>query len=137
MLSGMALGTLLALFTDLPYEVRLLWIAAASAVGLLAGVVYGPPTDHERLQRFIDRVAPIGWWPHSPHHSTVSWRLLTMAARRWAALVVGTLLLLVAGHQFLLVGRWLLSGITGLIALGCFYVGITEQESRHRVKMEC
>ena len=136
MLGGMCVGTLLTLFTDLPYEVRLLWIAAASAVGLLAGIVWGPLTDPECLQRFIDKVAPIGWWPYSPHHSMASWRILAMAAGRWAALVAGTLLLLVAGHQLLFFGRWLLSGVTGLVALGCFCVGITGQEYGHGVETE-
>jgi hypothetical protein len=60
-----------------------------------------------------------------------------MAFGRWAALVAGTLLLLVAGHQLLFFGRWLLSGVTGLVALGCFWIGITGQESGHGVKTEC
>lgn len=137
MLGGMGAGTLLALCTRLPYEVRLLWIAAASAVGLLAGVIWGPPTDHECLQRFMDKVVPIGWWPYSPHRTPASWRMLAMAAGRWAALVAGTLLLLVAGHQFLFFGRWLLASVIGLAALGCFWVGITGQESGHGVKTEC
>jgi SSS family solute:Na+ symporter len=125
MIGGLCVGTLLALGTDLPYEIRLIWVAAASLVGLFTGIGLGPPTDPECLHRFIDRVAPLGLWPSNPVHASAPCRALATAVVRWAAVVAGTLLLLVAGQQLLFVGRWLLPLIAGLGALGLMWVGIT------------
>ena len=63
MLAGLSVGTTLALLTDTPYEVRLIWVTAASLIGLVAGMRLGPPTDAGHLQRFVDTVQPFGVWP--------------------------------------------------------------------------
>jgi Na+/proline symporter len=121
MLSGMLAGTLLALLTDLPYEIRLLWIAAASASGLVVGMFAGPQTDPECLHRFVAQVRPLGRWPQS---QTVTHGRVLATLLRWAAVVAGTLLLLIAGHQMLFTGQWMWALGAGVAALGCLWGGI-------------
>jgi SSS family solute:Na+ symporter len=124
MLGGLCVGTLLTLYTDLPYEIRLIWVATASLIGLLTGIVLGPSTDPECLHRFVDQVSPLGVWPHNPMRTSKHVWELAMAIGRWVVVVAGTLLLLIAGHQFLFVGRWIFSLIAGMMALGLLWVGI-------------
>jgi solute:Na+ symporter, SSS family len=121
MLSGMLAGTLLALLTELPYEIRLLWIAAASASGLVVGIFAGPRTDPECLHRFVAQVQPLGRWPQS---QTVTRGRVLATLLRWAAVVAGTILLLIAGHQVLFMGQWMWALGAGVAALGCLRVGI-------------
>jgi Na+/proline symporter len=121
MLSGMLAGTLLALRTDLPYEIRLLWIAAASASGLVVGMFAGPQTDPECLHRFVAQVRPLGRWPQS---QTVTHGRVLATLLRWAAVVAGTMLLLIAGHQVLFTGQWMWAFGAGVAALGCLWGGI-------------
>jgi Na+/proline symporter len=121
MLSGMLAGTLLALLTDLPYEIRLLWIAAASASGLVVGMCVGPRTDPECLHRFVAQVQPLGRWPQS---QTVTHGRVLATLLRWAAVVAGTMLLLVAGYQVLFTGQWMWALGAGVVALGCLRGGI-------------
>jgi hypothetical protein len=121
MLSGMLAGTLLALRTDLPYEIRLLWIAAASASGLVVGMFAGPRTDPECLHRFVAQVRPLGRWPQS---QTVTHGRVLATLLRWAAVVAGTMLLLIAGHQVLFTGQWMWAFGAGVAALGCLWGGI-------------
>ena len=121
MLSGMLAGTLLALRTDLPYEIRLLWIAAASASGLVVGMFAGPRTDPECLHRFVAQVRPLGRWPQS---QTVTHGRVLATLLRWAAVVAGTMLLLIAGHQVLFTGQWMWALGAGVAALGCLWGGI-------------
>ncbi|PON16065.1 hypothetical protein C2W62_20465 [Candidatus Entotheonella serta] len=60
MCSGMMTGSALALWSPLPYELRLIAITTASAFGLLVGIVLGPPTAPAHLRQFVDRVQPLG-----------------------------------------------------------------------------
>ena len=122
MLAGTVVGTLIALSTDTPYEVRLLWIALASATGLVLGIVWGPATAPETLQRFAEVVQPLGAWPQRQGQEAprVGRRILV----RWAAVVAGTLGLLIAGHQWLFVGQWLYGSVIALAALGCLGLGM-------------
>jgi Na+/proline symporter len=121
MLSGMLAGTLLALLTDLPYEIRLLWIAAASAIGLVVGICAGPRTDPECLHRFVAQVRPLGRWPQA---QTVTYKRIVATLLRWVGVVTGTLLLLLAGHQVLFTGQWWWALGAGIAALGCLWGGI-------------
>ena len=121
MLSGMLAGTLLALLTDLPYEIRLLWIAAASASGLVVGMFAGPRTDPDCLHRFVAQIQPLGRWPQS---QTVTHGRVVATFLRWAAVVAGTILLLIAGHQVVFMGQWMWALGTGVAALVCLRVGI-------------
>lgn len=122
MFGGMVTGVGLALLTDLPYEVRLLWIASASAIGLFVGIWLGPQTSPGHLHRFIARVRPLGRWPASVGARPQSGGGLTLV--RWLSVVVGTLLFLLSGHQWLFFGNWLWGGSAVIVGLGCWWVGM-------------
>jgi Na+/proline symporter len=124
MLCGLGAGVLLAVCTDLPYEVRLIWVSAASLLGLLGGIVFGPATDPACVRHFVSTVAPLGCWPHHPHSTSEHrWASLT-AVMRWAAVVAGTLLLLLAGYRLLFVGQWLFALLAGIVALSILWIGV-------------
>lgn len=125
MLSGMMAGSALALWSPLPYELRLIGIAAASAIGLLGGIMLGPSTDRSHLQQFIDQVQPLGRWPMQARSGTASHQRFAQAFGRWAAIVIGTFLLLFTGHQWLFTGHWWQPITVGLLALACLWIGIT------------
>ncbi|ETW97901.1 MAG: hypothetical protein ETSY1_20865 [Candidatus Entotheonella factor] len=124
MLGGMLMGSALALWSPLPYEVRLIAIASASAIGLVGGILFGPPTDRTHLQRFVDQVQPLGHWPMHTPSSMASRHALTQACIGWAAIVAGTLLLLFSGHQLLFTAHWWPPVTVGLVALACLWFGI-------------
>ena len=127
MLAGLSVGTALAVFTDVPYETRLIWVAAASLTGLIAGMLLGPPTAPEKLRQFVETVQPSGVWPDArPWARTAAIRL----AGSWAALVGGVLLLLYVGHQGLFVGWQPRVVIAGAVALGLLYAGTAPRPSR-------
>ena len=120
MLAGLSVGTALTLLTDVPYEIRLIWVAAASLTGLLAGMFLGPPTEPEKLRQFVDTVQPFGAWPYArPSGGRAALRL----AGSWAAVVGGVLLLLFVGHQGLFKGWDPSVLVAGVVALGLLYAG--------------
>ena len=120
MLAGLSVGTALTLLTDVPYEIRLIWVAAASLTGLLAGMFLGPPTEPEKLRQFVDTVQPFGAWPYArPRGGRAALRL----AGSWAAVVGGVLLLLFVGHQGLFKGWHPSVLVAGVVALGLLYAG--------------
>ncbi len=119
MFAGMSVGCALTLWSPLPYEIRLVGIAIASATGLLAGSLLGPPTDRTHLQRFIEQVQPTGHWPMQP--ACQGW---IQAFSRWAAIVAGSFLLLFTGHQLLFTVQWVLPLTAGLFAVACLWGGI-------------
>ncbi len=125
MFSGMIAGSALAIWSPLPYELRLMAIAAASGIGLLVGIRFGPPTAEAHLRQFVDQVQPLGHWPMQSRSDRAMRRALTQSAGRWAAIVVGTFLLLFAGHQLLLTERWWQPMTAGLLALACLWLGTT------------
>ncbi len=124
MLAGMSVGCALALWSPLPYEMRLIGIAVASAIGLTVGSLFGPPTDRAHLQQFIGQVQPTGRWPMRQWSQETSRQVLVQTLSRWAAIVAGTFLLLFVGHQILFTGQWFQPLIAGLVALVCLWVGI-------------
>ena len=127
MLAGLSVGTVLALLTDVPYEIRLIWVATASSTGLLAGMLLGPPTEPQKLKHFVDTVQPFGAWPYArPGGGRTALRL----AGSWAAVVCGVLLLLYVGHQGLFVGWQPNVWIAGIIALGLLYAGTAPRPRR-------
>lgn len=127
MLAGLSVGTALAVFTGVPYEIRLIWVAAASLTGLIAGMLLGPPTAPEKLRQFVDTVQPSGVWLDArPRARRAAIRL----AGSWAALVGGVLLLLYVGHQGLFVGWQPRVVIAGAAALGLLYAGTAPRPSR-------
>ena len=127
MIAGLSVGTVLALLTDVPYEIRLIWVATASLTGLLAGMFLGPPTEPRKLKQFVDTVQPFGAWPYShPRGGRAALRL----AGSWAAVVGGVLLLLYVGHQGLFEGWQPSVWIAGVIALGLLYAGTAPRPRR-------
>ena len=127
MIAGLSVGTVLALLTDVPYEIRLIWVATASLTGLLAGMVLGPPTEPGKLKQFVDTVQPFGAWPYAhPRGGRAALRL----AGSWAAVVGGVLLLLYVGHQGLFEGWQPSVWIAGVIALGLLYAGTAPRPRR-------
>ena len=120
MLAGLSVGTGIALLTDTPYEIRLIWVTAASLTGLAMGMLLGPPTDAGHLKRFVNTVQPIGVWRGArPSGRRAAVRLIGC----WAAVVSGTLLLLFVGHQGLFSGWQPSVLVAGIAALGLLYVG--------------
>ena len=125
MLCGMITGSALALWSPLPYELRLIAIAAASGIGLVGGIRFGSPTEPTHLQRFADRVRPLGHWPMQSYANGAPHRALARAFGRWAAIVAGTFLLLFTGHQLLVAeGGWQ-PILAGVVALACLWFGMT------------
>ena len=120
MIGGIVAGILLTLLTDLPYEIRLLWIAATSAVGLLGGIILGPATDKSCLRRFVTRVQPLGCWPPDCQ-SRQGTKAFCKAMGYWVLVIAGTFSLLLAGHQFFFVGGWFLPICTATTALFCWW----------------
>jgi Na+/proline symporter len=125
MVSGLGVGALLALVTELPYEVRLIWVSVASLVGLLGGILLGSPTEAQHLRRFVETVRPLGRWPVTP--TLHARRVHTVVICRWLAVVAGTFLLLGAGHQLLFTEHWLVALLGGLVAVGLLWGGMTSR----------
>ena len=127
MIAGLSVGTVLALLTDVPYEIRLIWVATASLAGLLAGMFLGPPTEPWKLKQFVDTVQPFGAWPYAHPRGG---RAVLRLAGSWAAVVGGVLLLLYVGHQGLFEGWQPSVWIAGVIALGLLYAGTAPRPRR-------
>ncbi|MGQ4809260.1 Sodium/glucose cotransporter [Candidatus Entotheonellaceae bacterium PAL068K] len=125
MLSGLGVGIFLAVMTELPYELRLIWVSVASLLGLLGGIAWGPPTDSACLRHFVDQAAPLGLWPYPAKQASARRYMLAIALGRWGAVAGGSLLLLVAGQQGLFRGRWLFALVSGTVALACMWLGST------------
>ncbi|MEZ4585953.1 MAG: sodium:solute symporter family protein [Gemmatimonadales bacterium] len=98
-LAGLATATALILWSDAPYEVRLVWISAMSTVGLLAGIALGPTVDRSAVERFRAKVRPIGFWPGVPIERAAA--QLARATGRVAALALGVVAALWLGNQLL------------------------------------
>lgn len=99
---------------DWQFEVELLIIAGASLFGMAIGMTYGPATDDRVIAAFVADIEPIGFWPGRSRRK--GGREIAMRALRWAAVVTGTIALLVGTHRMLLLGEmavgiaWLCAG---------------------------
>lgn len=119
--ASLAAGSLLGFDAGLPYEARLVVTAAASWVGMVAGMLLGPPTDPDRLEHFQRVVRPPGFWPGvAPVHAL---RGLGARGIRWVALVAGVLGILTGTHRVLLLGRHASGGLMMVAGLGSFLWG--------------
>jgi hypothetical protein len=99
MAGGLVTAIVLVVFTEMPYESRLVWISAVSAAGMLVGLVSGPPTSPEALERFQRQVQPVGFWPGGRSRGRLGKALLLLAL--WVSIVAGVVLLLVAVRDLL------------------------------------
>lgn len=103
MIFGLGTAAVLLLGTDVAYEVRLVAISGASVVGLLAGVLVGPKTAAHKIEGFIQKVQPLGFWPgRAPKQAT---RQLLQVGFTWCALVIGVVAMLTAAHRLLFMSR--------------------------------
>ena len=127
MLAGLSVGTALALFTEISYEIRLIWVATASLTGLMAGMLLGPPTAPEKLRQFVEVVQPFGAWPYVRPRGGIAVLLL---AGSWVAVVSGALLLLYVGYHGLFRGWQPGVAVAGAVALGLLYAGTAPRPSR-------
>jgi len=98
-LTGLATAAALILWSNAPYEVRLVWISGMSVVGLLAGIALGPKPGPRAIERFTAQVKPIGFWPGvSVRRASAQ---LAGATGRVAALAFGVAMALWLGNQLL------------------------------------
>lgn len=120
-LGAMAVGLAAAIalgWVDWPFEVELLIIAAASLVGLAAGMLAGPSTDNAVVNAFVADIQPIGLWPGRTRREGS--KEIGARALRWLAVLGGVIALLAGVHRMLLLGEyvmglaWLAAGVAAL-----------------------
>jgi solute:Na+ symporter, SSS family len=100
---GLGAAAVLALATDLPYELRLIGTSAASAIGLLLGVALGPPTAAHQIRAFAEKVRPLGFWPR--RQSSDAAREMFAVVVAWSGLMLGVVGLMFALHRLLFLGQ--------------------------------
>lgn len=119
MAAGLAAAIVLVTLTEMPYELRLIWISSVSAAGMFVGLAAGPPTSPATLARFQRRVRPLGRWPDGADRNGLALGFVLLA--RWLAIVVGVVLLLVAVRDLLFfparTAAW------GVLILACVSLG--------------
>lgn len=113
MIAGLGIAAVLMLATEVSYELRLILISAASVVGLAFGMLFGPPTDSEVLERFVERVEPLGVWPE--RRSVRGAHELIRTVLRWLAVSLGTVALIGALHYTVLLGRYGVGALLGIL----------------------
>lgn len=84
------------LYLGQPYQLAIIVITLAAAVGTLVGAYLLPPTDPEVVESFYQRVRPAGVWPQG-----------TRFPGRELAVLVGAVTFVVCGLQL---GVWLVFG---------------------------
>ena len=102
MAAGLIAAAVLALGTELPYELRLIGISGASGAGMLAGILLGPATASDRVAHFVATVQPLGVWPGRQLGPAVG--EIARIAAQTLALAAGIIAVLAAGHQLLFAG---------------------------------
>lgn len=126
--AGFGTAAYLMFSTDVPYELRLVYVSAASAVGMLFGVALGPKTDPDTVSEFVKKVRPSGLWPD--RSLARGWAQLGTEVLRLLLLVTGILGTIAAVHQALFLGSWLwlLAGLGGLgiAAIGALTPRVTK-----------
>lgn len=114
-LCAMGAGLFVALIMGLAwahviYELRLVFISAASVVGLLIGIWLGPATDDKVLLQFVQLVKPRGFWPGQTLRTAAG--QVAVDSLRWFCMVAGVLSLVVAGWLALFNGAfWQATGL--------------------------
>ena len=115
---GLAVALALKFGTSMPYELRLIVITTASVAGMLLGIFLGPGPDEEKVEEFVERVDPDGWWPG---------RSLADGAAQiggqvgiWFAVCLGVVMMLAGSHRALLYASYTVGTLVaaaGLILL--------------------
>lgn len=101
MVCGVACAAFLQIWGLVAYELHLVFVSAASALGLIAAILLSSPEPEATLNRFYDRVQPLGFWPQR----AVPLRSMCGLSLRWLGLVCGVVALLWAGLQWLMFGQ--------------------------------
>ena len=101
---GLGLVVAFALgFTEIPFEIELVIISASSLAGMVAGMVFGPESDDETIQRFIDDVEPDGVWPDRPIAEGL--RQIVGRTAIWVGVAGGTIAVLAGLYQWILLAK--------------------------------
>lgn len=119
--AGLAVALYLTVTDALSYESGLIVISAASLVGMLAGIAFGPRTDPAVLDSFAAKVDPPGFWPGRPMNDAI--RSIATRAGRWALVVGGTVTLLFATHRLLLTDEVMAGIALGVFAVAALWAG--------------
>ncbi len=114
MIAGLGTAGVLAAFTEVPYELRLVYIALGSVAGTAGGMLIGSSTDKEQIWEFVEEAQPKGIWPHRTWQEGV--QQIGYDAMRLVAVVGGVITWLYAAHQSLFYDRWFVG--LGLAAVG-------------------
>lgn len=134
MASGLAAAVLLVTFTEQPYELRLVWIAAVSGAGMLLGMIAGPPTSKTTLRQFRLQVRPFGVWPGSDNRTRLA-ELLKLAGR-WFAIVGGVVTLLVAVRDLVFFSSRPAAWLLLVVACAALGWGLTRSRAGDRPHAE-
>jgi Na+/proline symporter len=121
--SGILTASVLAFFTDISYEFRLILTTFFSFLGVLIGVFWGEPTEAATLDDFIVKVNPIGFWPDRSFKQ--SFKELTIKLLQWFFICSGLILLLIAFHQFIFMGAFLYSMLLFFSGGSLIYLAIS------------
>jgi hypothetical protein len=128
---GIIAGSVFAFFTDTTYELRLIITSLFSLSGAFIGVYWGKPTDAATLSSFISKVQPIGFWPDRSFNQGL--KELFSRLMKWFFCCSGLILIILALHKFIFLGKLLLSAVfllTGGLLIYLAISGITKNKDR-------
>ena len=100
--AGILAGGILAFFTDISYEFRLILTTSSSFLGVIAGVYWGKPVEAATIKHFIEKVHPIGFWPD--RSLAQSLKELIVKLLQLLIICFGLILLLTAFHRLIFIG---------------------------------
>lgn len=64
--TALGLGLMVAIVVgnsdEASFHLQLVLVTAASVIGTLLGVRFGPPTEPEQIRKFVEKVRPLGYW---------------------------------------------------------------------------
>jgi Na+/proline symporter len=122
---GLGTALVLAVATDLAYEVSLVVTSAASLAGMVAGMILGPRTEPVVIARFTETVVPHGLWPDRPLRAGLA--QLGRALGRWLSFVGGTVAILVAIHRALFFGHVWLPAVLAMLGSSAMWLGARDR----------
>jgi Na+/proline symporter len=131
--SGILTGALLALFTDISYEFRLILTSFSSFLGVLVGVYWGKPNEEATLKDFITKVDPIGFWPDRPLKQSLE--ELLIKSLEWGLLCCGLIMSLTAFHKLIFTGQFVFSFLLLLSGGALIYLAISKIDRLKRLRL--